>query len=623
MGGLPVSSPSALVGRLDPAAGGDGGSSEAHPDLGAGAPPGASTQSFGVRWRAVALRWRIVLVLLAVVAGVDVAAALGGSLGGGSAGASGPSSSFDTTPPGTQAMAELLQHDGYPVRRLEQPLSAGVLSPATTLVVADPVSWDAGQSAAVAAFVRAGGHAVLAGGPFGSADLRTILGTGDIPVLSPVGVGSARAVGHAPEVAGVTVVDCDPSGGAWDVVGRTTAILRNGSASLAVAADVGSGRVVLLASASPLRNALLGEADNAAFALDLAGGHGRAVVFDEYAHGFGSGGIDALPGRWKWALLLAAAAALAWVWSAARRFGPPQDAERPMAPARAGYVEGLATVLAATDARSVGAAVEPVGRAARAALCRLVGVPEDTGDDALAARRAPGRDPRRGGTGRPRRTHRHAGGTGHRSCPRLARTTTEVAPMTDWGPPDTTGPNDTPGTSGAGGPATPGGAATQLAQLRGRVQVEVAKAVVGQEQVVDAMLLSMAVGGHLLLEGAPGVAKTLLATAVGRALGLDVRRVQFTPDLLPTDLTGTLVLRGSELVFRQGPVFTNLLLADEINRTPPKTQAALLEAMQEAQVSVDGVPGRSPIRSWWWPPRTPSSTRARTRSPRPSSTASS
>ncbi len=159
--------------------------------------------------------------------------------------------------------------------------------------------------------------------------------------------------------------------------------------------------------------------------------------------------------------------------------------------------------------------------------------------------------------------------------------------MTDWGTP---GPPPTPQPPGT--PGAPGGSA--LADLRARVSVEVAKVVVGQQPIVDAMLTSMAVGGHLLLEGAPGVAKTLLATAVGRALGLEVRRVQFTPDLLPTDLTGTLILRGAELVFRQGPVFTNLLVADEINRTPPKTQAALLEAMQEAQVSVDGVARRLP-----------------------------
>ena len=117
---------------------------------------------------------------------------------------------------------------------------------------------------------------------------------------------------------------------------------------------------------------------------------------------------------------------------------------------------------------------------------------------------------------------------------------------------------------------------------------EVGKVVVGQDDVVRGVVTGLAVGGHVLLEGPPGVAKTLLASAVARALGLDFRRVQFTPDMLPSDLTGTSTLRAGELAFRPGPVFANLLLADEINRTPPKTQAALLEAMQEGQVSVDG-----------------------------------
>jgi len=127
-------------------------------------------------------------------------------------------------------------------------------------------------------------------------------------------------------------------------------------------------------------------------------------------------------------------------------------------------------------------------------------------------------------------------------------------------------------------------------RLRAALHAEVAKVVVGQGQTVDAVLAAMAVGGHLLLEGPPGVAKSLLASAIGRACGLETRRVQFTPDLLPSDLTGSLALRGSELVFREGPLFANIVLADEINRTPPKTQAALLEAMQEHQVTIDGVP---------------------------------
>jgi MoxR-like ATPase len=130
-------------------------------------------------------------------------------------------------------------------------------------------------------------------------------------------------------------------------------------------------------------------------------------------------------------------------------------------------------------------------------------------------------------------------------------------------------------------------------ELRGRVVAEVAKVVVGQDHVVDVLLAATTVGGHVLLEGVPGVAKTLVANAFARALGVDFRRVQFTPDMLPSDLTGTMTLRttptGTDLAFRPGPVFTNLVLADEINRTPPKTQSALLEAMQEGQVSVDGV----------------------------------
>jgi MoxR-like ATPase len=126
-------------------------------------------------------------------------------------------------------------------------------------------------------------------------------------------------------------------------------------------------------------------------------------------------------------------------------------------------------------------------------------------------------------------------------------------------------------------------------ELRDRVVREIRKVVVGQDHVVEVLLAATSVGGHLLLEGVPGVAKTLVANAYARALGIEFRRVQFTPDMLPSDLTGTMTLRAGELAFRPGPVFTNLFLADEINRTPPKTQAALLEAMQERQVSVDGV----------------------------------
>ena len=120
---------------------------------------------------------------------------------------------------------------------------------------------------------------------------------------------------------------------------------------------------------------------------------------------------------------------------------------------------------------------------------------------------------------------------------------------------------------------------------------EVGRAVVGQDAAVTGLVIALLCRRHVLLEGVPGVAKTLLVRALAAALSLDSRRVQFTPDLMPGDITGSLVFdsRAGEFSFREGPVFTNLLLADEINRTPPKTQASLLEAMEERQVTVDGV----------------------------------
>jgi MoxR-like ATPase len=122
------------------------------------------------------------------------------------------------------------------------------------------------------------------------------------------------------------------------------------------------------------------------------------------------------------------------------------------------------------------------------------------------------------------------------------------------------------------------------------VRTEVAKAVVGQDAAVSGLLVALLCGGHVLMEGVPGVAKTLLVRSLAAALSVRTKRVQFTPDLMPGDITGSMVIDSSrgELSFREGPVFTNLLLADEINRTPPKTQSALLEAMEEGQVSVDG-----------------------------------
>ncbi len=132
----------------------------------------------------------------------------------------------------------------------------------------------------------------------------------------------------------------------------------------------------------------------------------------------------------------------------------------------------------------------------------------------------------------------------------------------------------------------------RLREARARVTTEIAKVVVGQEEVIDGMLIGLLCRGHVLLLGVPGLGKTLMGRTLARTLDMQFRRIQFTPDLMPSDITGTDVLEEDHttgrhvMKFMQGPVFTNFLLADEINRTPPKTQAALLQAMQEQEVSV-------------------------------------
>ena len=139
--------------------------------------------------------------------------------------------------------------------------------------------------------------------------------------------------------------------------------------------------------------------------------------------------------------------------------------------------------------------------------------------------------------------------------------------------------------------SAPSPSSEQLREAMNRVRLEVGKAVVGQDGTITGLLIALLSRGHVLLEGVPGVAKTLLVRAFATSLGLDTKRIQFTPDLMPGDVSGSLVYdaKTGEFEFREGPVFTNIVLADEINRTPPKTQAALLEAMEERQVSTDGV----------------------------------
>ncbi|MCB0457977.1 MAG: AAA family ATPase, partial [Flavobacteriaceae bacterium] len=132
-------------------------------------------------------------------------------------------------------------------------------------------------------------------------------------------------------------------------------------------------------------------------------------------------------------------------------------------------------------------------------------------------------------------------------------------------------------------------AVEQLVSKYNALKSEIKKVIVGQDEVVEQVLLSIFSGGHALLIGVPGLAKTLLVNTVAEALGLKFKRIQFTPDLMPSDILGSEILDNNrEFKFIKGPIFANIILADEINRTPPKTQAALLEAMQERAVTVAG-----------------------------------
>ena len=136
-------------------------------------------------------------------------------------------------------------------------------------------------------------------------------------------------------------------------------------------------------------------------------------------------------------------------------------------------------------------------------------------------------------------------------------------------------------------------AVEQIQQAQDRVQRELAKVIVGQEEVIEQLLISLLAGGHCLITGAPGLAKTLLVKSMAQLFNLKFQRIQFTPDLMPSDIIGMEILEetehGRKMVFVKGPIFANVILADEINRTPPKTQAALLEAMQEHHVTAVGV----------------------------------
>ena len=163
-----------------------------------------------------------------------------------------------------------------------------------------------------------------------------------------------------------------------------------------------------------------------------------------------------------------------------------------------------------------------------------------------------------------------------------------------------------------------------VSQVTAHIRRETQKVIVGQDAVIDQVLICLFADGHALLEGVPGTAKTLMVRTIATIIGAGFNRIQFTPDMMPSDITGTNVfnLNTSQFTLRPGPIFTDILLADEINRTPPKTQAALLGAVEDRSRSMVNATG-SLLFFWCWRLKTLSSMKAPTRCPKPSSIGSS
>lgn len=330
-------------------------------------------------WRGLhpAARFAVVAVALLII--VNVALQLLDSTTRGADETAPRSSSFSTGSTGVAGWAELLRRNGRSTSAVRGSLADESLGSDTTLVVLDPDGVSNAEARDVQAFVESGGR-LIAGGSSAGGLLATLFD--EPPAWSPEGVPRAESEGSAPEVDGIgEVVTADE--GSWDPVGETEAILGGRQRTLATVADLGSGRVVMLADPSPLQNRLLDRADNAGFALRITGESGT-VRFAEGQHGYGDAtGLGAIPARWKWALAGLAAAALIGAVAAGRRLGPAEEEARELPPPRRVYVDAVAEALART--RRPSASLAPLQAAARARLASRAGLGPDAGEEQLRA----------------------------------------------------------------------------------------------------------------------------------------------------------------------------------------------------------------------------------------------
>jgi Domain of unknown function (DUF4350) len=325
-----------------------------------------------------AARWKLVLAAVAIVVAGNLLLEL---VDEGTRPPGGPrSSSYATAAHGLAAYADLLSRNGHPVSRLRAPPAGAELDPAGTLVLLDPVGLTQEDGDAIAAFLEAGGR-LLAGGRASSGWLSWIL---EAPRWSEGAADhSSRRIAPIPELERVASVRAEGVG-SWRDPGGALPALGDEAQTLLAVASPGAGRALLLADASPLHNRRLGDADNAAFGLALAGDRGRAVVFAESVHGYGvSTGLAAVPGRWWWALGGLVLAALLYLLARGRRLGPPEREERDLPPPRREFVEAVGSLLARTrDAGNAGARVQA---AARARLTARLGLSPDASDEEIRA----------------------------------------------------------------------------------------------------------------------------------------------------------------------------------------------------------------------------------------------
>ena len=329
------------------------------------------------RWRLMPLVWR---AAVSVVAGVIVVGALlqltsavtEGSTPNGPA-----SSSFSPAGNGLEAFGELLSRSGRHVVELTAPLTDSQIAGGSTLVIAAPQYWTSGAIGVVQSVLSSAGRVVVMGKP--PAGLLGAVIAGSYPTWSSAESGTSASTGDGPFVYGVSQVRSSGPG-IWSSSGDTNPVLISDNGFLAVSAQVDGGTLVLLATPAPVSNELIGEADNAAFALDIGGSAGSKVFFDEYDHGYGhpGGGYGGLPRDWKAALLLGLIAVLVWMWSASRRLGPPEDPERLLPPPRIRYVDAMATMLSSIPAERLVSTTEPVRSNRGEELCRVSGVSSET-----------------------------------------------------------------------------------------------------------------------------------------------------------------------------------------------------------------------------------------------------